>query len=184
MSELNIEYLPISELVYYVKNPRKNDTAVGAVAKSIEEFGFKIPILIDDNNEIIAGHTRLKAAQSLELEKVPVIRVSDLTPEQIKAFRIADNKLGEISEWDKDLLVSELSDLKQFDFDLDLTGFNEFEISSMLPDFIDNSSADGSIYGGGITGGSPPEDFPSYDDDIPTEHRCPKCGYEWSGKSA
>lgn len=187
MSELRLEYVSVSELVPYDKNPRKNDAAAEKVAELIKEYGFKKPILVDiknNKNEIIAGHTRLKAALLLGLEKVPVIFADDLTPEQVKAFRIADNKSGEWAEWDTDLLVSELSDLKQFDFDLDLTGFNEFEISSMLPDFTDNSSADGSIYGGGITGGSPPEDFPSYDDDIPTEHRCPKCGYEWSGKAA
>lgn len=180
MSELNIEYLPISELIYYVKNPRKNDAAVGAVAKSIEEFGFKIPILIDDNNEIIAGHTRLKAAQSLELEKVPVIRVSDLTPEQVKAFRIADNKVAEISEWDSELLVQELSDLKSFNYDIDLTGFSDIEVSNLLPDFNDNSSSDHSIYGAG-SGGIPSEE-PEYDESIADGIemiKCPHCGKEF-----
>ena len=165
MSELRVEYLPISELVYYVKNPRKNDAAVGAVAKSIEEFGFKVPILIDDNNEIIAGHTRLKAAQQLELEKVPVIRVSDLSPEQVKAFRIADNKLGEISEWDMDILFEELTDLRECGFDIELTGFSDITLDGFA-ETSEGSSIDVDSF---LTD----EDKP---DKKPKLITCPHCG--------
>ena len=188
MSELRLEYLPVSELIPYIKNPRKNDAAAEKLVPLIEEFGFKIPILVDEKNnknEIIAGHTRLKAALLLGIEKVPVIFADDLSPEQVKAFRIADNKSSEWAEWDISLLTEEISDLKESGYDMELTGFSEIEIDSFLPSYEDNSPADNSIYGGSNGGGnSPPEDFPSYDDDIPTEHRCPKCGYEWSGKSA
>ena len=112
----------VSELIPYVNNPRNNDDAIDAVASSIKNFGFKVPIVIDSNNEIINGHTRLKAAKKLGLETVPVIVADDLTPEQIKAFRLADNKVGEIATWDEDALAVELEELKNLDFDM-----SEFE---------------------------------------------------------
>ena len=112
----------ISELIPYVNNPRNNDDAIDAVASSIKNFGFKVPIVVDSNNEIINGHTRFKAAKKLGLEIVPVIVADDLTPEQIKAFRLADNKVGEIATWDEDALAVELEELKNLDFDM-----SEFE---------------------------------------------------------
>ena len=153
MSELRLEYLPVSELIPYTKNPRKNDAAVERVANLIKEYGFKKPILVDEKNnknEIIAGHTRLKAALLLGIEKVPVIFADDLSPEQVKAFRIADNKSGEWAEWDISLLTEEISDLSETGFDIDLTGFSDIEVSNLLPDYNDNSSPDHSIYGGGV----------------------------------
>ena len=153
MSELRLEYVSVSELVPYDKNPRKNDAAAEKVAELIKEYGFKKPILVDiknNKNEIIAGHTRLKAALLLGLEKVPVIFADDLTPEQVKAFRIADNKSGEWAEWDISLLTEEISDLSETGFDIDLTGFSDIEVSNLLPDYNDNSSPDHSIYGGGV----------------------------------
>lgn len=102
-------------LTPYNQNPRKNDHAVEAVANSIREFGFKVPIVIDSNGIIIAGHTRYKAAGKLGMSKVPCIIVDDLTEEQIKAFRIADNKVGELAEWDFDLLEEELSNIAEID---------------------------------------------------------------------
>ncbi|HWQ65242.1 MAG TPA: DNA methyltransferase [Methanospirillum sp.] len=129
---MQIEYLQLSTLIPYSKNPRKNDPAVAPVAASIKEFGFRIPILIDNNNEIIAGNTRLKAAKNLNLKEVPVIRCEDLTPAQIQAFRLADNKLGEIAEWDIDLLIGELSDLKTQNYDINFTGFDEKELAELL----------------------------------------------------
>lgn len=112
--------LPINYLKPYKNNPRKNDQAVDAVAASIKEFGFKIPIIIDKNGVIVAGHTRLKAAKKLGLDKVPVIRATDLTYEQVRAFRLADNKVGELSGWKIDKLVKELSeinvDMRRFGF--------------------------------------------------------------------
>ena len=96
---MEIKIVKVSELIPYEKNPRKNDKAVESVANSIKEFGFKIPIIVDKNNIIVAGHTRLKAAKKLGLKEVPIIIADDLTDEQIKAFRLADNKVSEIAEW-------------------------------------------------------------------------------------
>ena len=123
----------ISELKPYEKNPRKNDEAVDYVAKSIKEFGFKVPIIIDKDNVIVTGHTRLKAAKKLNLKEVPCILADDLSEEQIKAFRLADNKVGEYAEWDFDLLDTELDDIlnidmSDFGFDLDLEDEEEQEI--------------------------------------------------------
>lgn len=105
----------VKDLVPYKNNPRINDASVRSVANSIKEFGFKVPIVVDKNNVIVAGHTRLKAAKMLGLEEVPCIIADDLTDEQIKAFRIADNSTSSESEWDIDLLNIELADLP-FDF--------------------------------------------------------------------
>lgn len=116
----------LSELVPYEKNPRKiSDEAVNAVAESIQEFGFKNPILIDKNNVIIAGHTRRLASLKLGLERVPCVVVDDLTPQQIKALRLADNKTNELAEWDISELNFELSDL--LDFDMERFGFGDEE---------------------------------------------------------
>ncbi len=113
----------IKDLHPYEKNPRKNDNAVEYVANSIKEFGFKVPIVIDKDNVIVAGHTRYKAAKKLKLKTVPCIMADDLTDEQIKAYRLADNKTGELAEWDYDLLGGELDgildiDMGDFGFDL------------------------------------------------------------------
>lgn len=147
----------VDDLIPYDRNPRHNDVAVDAVANSIREFGFKVPIVIDSQNVIIAGHTRLKAAKQLELETVPCIIADDLTEEQVKAFRLADNKVGEIATWDLDLLTMELESL---DFDMESFGFEgrSFDINSK------NES---------------PDEFKEFDDGIATEHKCPMCGYEW-----
>lgn len=112
----------IDELVPYVNNPRFNDDAVEFVANSIKEFGFKVPIVIDKNNEIVAGHTRYKASIELGLEEVPCIIADDLNEEQIKAFRLADNKVSEKAEWNNELLFEELEDL---DLDMEEFGFNK-----------------------------------------------------------
>lgn len=112
----------IKDLIPYVKNPRKNDGAVEAVANSIKEFGFKVPIVIDSENNVVCGHTRLKAAKKLKLDSVPCVIADDLTDEQIKAFRLADNKVGELAEWDFDLLDEELDSI--FDIDMSQLGFS------------------------------------------------------------
>lgn len=109
----------------YEKNPRKNDEAVKYVAESIRQFGFKVPIVIDRDGVIVAGHTRWKAAKKLKLEKVPCIVADDLTDEQIKAFRLADNKVAEKAEWDFDLLSEEMDSL--LDFDMSVFGFEDIE---------------------------------------------------------
>jgi site-specific DNA-methyltransferase (adenine-specific) len=111
----------LDELKPYKNNPRKNDQAVDAVAASISAFGFKVPIVIDRDGEIVCGHTRMKAAKKLGLESVPCVVADDLTEEQIKAFRLADNKVGELAEWDIPALDLELADL---DFDMGEFGFD------------------------------------------------------------
>lgn len=115
----------ITELKEYENNPRNNDDAVEAVAESIEQFGFKVPIVIDSNGVIIAGHTRRKAAVKLGLDTVPCIIADDLTPDQIQAFRLADNKTAELAEWDFEALEKELAELTAFDVDMSLFGFDE-----------------------------------------------------------
>lgn len=119
---MKIENLTTGELVPYENNPRINDEAVDLVANSIQEFGFKQPIVIDSSNVIIAGHTRWKAAKMLGLKEVPCVRADDLTPDQVKAYRLADNKVAEASEWDWDLLQAELDEIE----DLDMSDFGFF----------------------------------------------------------
>ena len=128
MKEMKIEYKNIDEIIPYENNPRLNDNAVDYVANSIKEFGFKVPIIIDKDNIIVAGHTRLKAAKQLGLEEVPVIKADDLTDEQIKAFRIADNKVSEKAEWDLDKLSIELQDIN---FDMSEFGFDDIELEDL-----------------------------------------------------
>ena len=131
---MEIIYKKTSELIPYEKNARKNDKAVKYVAKSIEQFGFKQPIIIDSNNVVVCGHTRLKASERLGIEEVPCIVADDLTDEQIKAFRLADNKVAEQSEWDLNLLNDELDDI----LNIDMSDFG-FDIFSM--DDIDEVEA-------------------------------------------
>lgn len=119
---MNVIDMNIEELIPYENNPRKNDEAVDKVALSISAFGFKVPIVVDANNVIVTGHTRLKAAKKLGLKTVPVIMANDLTDEQIRAFRLADNKVGEFSTWDEDKLMKELDILG--DIDMSLYGFD------------------------------------------------------------
>lgn len=129
---MQIELLQIEKLIPYANNARNNEKAVDKVAASIKEFGFRNPIIIDKNNEIIAGHTRLLAAKKLGLKEVPTIRADDLTAEQVKAFRIADNKTAEYSEWNFELLAQELEELKLADYDLSLTAFDLSECEKLL----------------------------------------------------
>lgn len=121
MDKLKIVYKKLSDLTPYENNPRLNDGAVDAVAKSIEEFGFKVPIVIDKDGVIVSGHTRLKAAKQLHIDEVPCIIADDLSDEELKAFRLADNKVSELAEWDLDKLDAELADI---DFDMSDFGFD------------------------------------------------------------
>lgn len=120
-----IQDLQIKSLREYGNNPRQNDQAAEAVAESIKQFGFKVPVVVDKNNTIIAGHTRVKAARMLGMDVVPCLVADDLSPEQVKAFRLADNKTGELAEWDFDLLEQELAELTAFDVDMTAFGFDE-----------------------------------------------------------
>lgn len=124
----------IDEVTPYENNPRRNDEAVEGVANSIKEFGFKVPIVIDKDNVIIAGHTRLKAAKKLGLKKVPCVKADDLTPEQARAFRIVDNKTQEIAGWNFDQLNEELEGLSNVD--MSKFGFADQE-SVDLDNFFD-----------------------------------------------
>ena len=129
---MKIEIWKITDIKPYETNPRINDQAVSAVAASIREFGFRQPIVVDEDGVIIVGHTRLKAAQQLGLEKVPVHVAKGLSPAQVKAYRLADNKSSELAEWDLELLPIELADLKRMDFNLDLIGFSGDELAELM----------------------------------------------------
>ena len=131
MKQLEIKYMSVNDIKPYKNNPRINEKAIPYVMNSIKEFGFKNPIIIDKNNIIICGHTRLESAKRLKYTEVPVIYADDLSDEQIKAFRLADNKVSEIAEWDLELLDNELSeidlDMEQFGFELGDPLFEEEE---------------------------------------------------------
>lgn len=122
MERTKIVNMLLDDLKPYDKNPRRNDDAVDAVAASIKSFGFKVPIVVDKHNVIIAGHTRYRAAKQLGLTEVPCIKAEHLSPKQVKAFRLADNKTGELAEWDKPMLNLELNSLLG-EFDMSLFGF-------------------------------------------------------------
>lgn len=128
-----VKMLPIGSIKPYDKNPRKNAAAVAAVAKSIKEFGFRQPIVVDKQMVVIVGHTRLKAAQFLEMAEVPAV-VADMPEDKARAYRIADNKTASMSEWDDDLLIAELSALDDAGYDLEMTGFDEQELRGLLGD--------------------------------------------------
>ncbi len=130
---MQIEMWDVTALKEYEGNPRQiSEQAVAGVAASIREFGFKVPILVDGGGVLIAGHTRLRAARQLGMDKVPVIRAGDLTPEQVRALRVADNKLHELAEWNMELLPIELKDLEVANFDLGLLGFSDDELKELL----------------------------------------------------
>lgn len=129
---MKIQLRELSNIKPYSNTPRLNDDAVDSVAASIREFGFRQPIVVDAEGVIICGHTRFKAAQKLGLEKVPVHVAKDLSPEQIKAYRIADNKTAELAEWNYDLLPIELSELQAANYDLGLLGFDQEELAKLL----------------------------------------------------
>lgn len=127
-----IQYVKLNELIPYARNPRNNEDAVEHVASSIREFGFQSPIIVDKDNTIIAGHTRYNAAKRLKLDEVPIIKASDLTEAQVRAYRLADNRVSEYATWNDELLAIELEELQDLDFDLGLTGFEELEIENLL----------------------------------------------------
>ena len=134
MKEREIQYCNPEELIPYEKNPRDNRAALDAVELSIEEYGFTNPILVNEEKVILAGHTRREAAILAGVEKVPYIVVDGLTEAQQKAYRLADNKLSELSIWDEDLLKEELEDLLDEDYDISLTGFSDVDLTDLLKD--------------------------------------------------
>jgi DNA modification methylase len=129
---MKIEMWSVDDVVPYKGNPRRNDEAVEKVATSIKEFGFKQPIVVDKESVIIVGHTRLLAALRLGMKEVPVLVAGDLTPAQVKAYRLADNRVHEEAEWDEELLALELGDLSKMGFNLGTTGFDADEINALL----------------------------------------------------
>lgn len=129
---LIFENWPIERLVFYARNPRKNDHAVDKVAAAIREFGFRVPICAKSDGTIVDGHLRLKAAKKLGLSEVPVVLADDMTEVQIKAFRLSVNKMAELAEWDTELLALEFGDLEEMGFDLELTGFELEDIKDMM----------------------------------------------------
>jgi ParB-like chromosome segregation protein Spo0J len=159
---MKIEQWDIEKVKPYDKNPRRNDKAVEAVEKSIREFGFRQPIVVDKDGVIVVGHTRYKAALKLGLATVPVHVAADLTPQQARAYRIADNRTAETAEWDVDLLPIELGELRDGGADLKLLGFSDKELAEYLKEF------DTDLDGGDAEA----------DEAAQTVH-CPKCGHEF-----
>lgn len=157
MNKEQIVYKKISELHLNEKNPRKNDNAVDAVAKSIEKYGFKNPIIIDSNGKIWCGNTRFKASKKLGLKEVPCIIADDLTEEQIREYALLDNKTNELADWDFDLLGEELAELDLSDFELDWE----------LPELVEEETTDNDYKEQGLK-----ENNTNF-------HTCPNCGCEF-----
>ena len=161
---MDVKNVDIDDLKPYEYNPKTHSKEqIDKIARSIEEFGFLVPILLDDSYNIIAGHGRVLAARVLGVENVPTISVNHLTDAQIRAYRIADNKLTE-SAWNIELLGREIDLLRDVDFDIDLTGFEDFECN----DLFTIASIE-----------EPPTEFPEFGEDMETDNECPKCGYKW-----
>lgn len=163
---LTVEQWPIDKPIPYGRNPRKiSEVAIAKVAGSLKEFGQRQPIVVDKEGVIVVGHTRLLAARKLGWETVDVHVAADLTPNQAKAYRLADNRVGEESQWNDSLLKLELSDLREMGAELQVIGFDDSELVSFLAERDDEA----------------PDDFEEFGDDMITEHQCPKCGYRFSG---
>ena len=167
-SAQQVEQIPVSDLIPYARNARTHsEQQVAQIAGSIQEFGFNNPVLIDGHNSIIAGHGRVLAAQRLKLETVPCIRLTHLSDAQRRAYILADNRIALNSGWDEEMLANELSDLHADELDLGLLGFDALELEKLL--HMEAGPQE------------PPQDFKEVDENIETEHECPKCGYKWSG---
>lgn len=140
---IEIVYKSVDELIPYVNNPRDNKNAVDAVASSIKNFGFKVPIVVDRENEIVTGHTRLLAAKKLGMSEVPVVVADDLSDAEVKAFRLADNKVAEISEWDWSLLNAEFEELKSMNLEFDMAEFGFIDNDALDMSYIDELDENG-----------------------------------------
>lgn len=160
---MKVEAKSIDEIKPYENNPRDNDDAVDAVANSIKEFGWQQPIVVDNEGVIIAGHTRYKAAQKLGLKHVPVVVADNLTPDQVKAYRLADNKTAELADWDMDLLNDELDQIRNID--MSDFGFDELDDDQIdtEPKVDDNEELSLDDFG-----------------DDKFEVVCPKCGFRFN----
>jgi DNA modification methylase len=139
---MKVKMVAIEDVVPYARNPRKNMAAISKVSASLKEFGWQQPVVVDKDMVVIAGHTRLEAARTLDMKKVPVQIADKLTDAQVKAYRIADNRVSQEAEWDIDLLKLELSDLDGLDYDLLLTGFDDDELNGMLIEAVEEGLTD------------------------------------------
>ena len=135
------EEWPIDKLIDYARNPRNNDGAVDRMCSNIREFGFLVPVVAKGDGSVVDGHLRLKAARKMGMETVPVVLADNLSEAQIKAFRLAVNKSSEWATWDDELLKLELQELEEMEFDMELTGFDEDELSELMSD--DNANSEG-----------------------------------------
>jgi ParB-like chromosome segregation protein Spo0J len=161
----HVERRPLADLVPYAQNARTHSAEqIDALAKSITEWGWTIPVLVDETGELIAGHGRVLAAQQLGIAEAPVMVAAGWSPEQVRAYRIADNKLALFADWNSDFLADEFAALDG-QFDLTLTGFGQSDIDKLL------------------SGPDAPDEFTEFDRTIETTHTCPKCGFKWSGTS-
>ena len=162
---MDITSTQLDDLKPYAHNPKTHPAdQIEKISKSITEYGFLVPVLVDSDNNIIAGHGRLLAARKLGLTEIPTVRVDHLTEAQIRAYRIADNKLTMDGGWDLELLGLELTALQDMNVDIDLTGFSNIEVDELII---------------APTEEIPPDAFPEYGEDMETENECPKCGYKW-----
>lgn len=169
--QLNVKYRKVEDLIPYVNNSRKHsDEQVAQISASIKEFGWTNPILIDGTNSIIAGHGRLMAARKLKMEEVPTIELDHLTDTQRKALVIADNKLALNADWDNTLLTIELDELLKDGFALDILGFNEQEIKTIMSDVNFDAGSE--------------EDQGKLDQLDPKWICCPHCGKEFDAREA
>jgi ParB/RepB/Spo0J family partition protein len=141
-THMEVTLVSIDDVRPYDANPRVNDQAVDAVAASLREFGFRQPIVVDERNVIIVGHTRWKAAKKLGLANVPVHVAKDLSPEKVKAYRIADNQTNTLAEWDYELLPIEIKDLQAADYNLELLGFDREQLAKLLDGDVQDGLTD------------------------------------------
>src|ERR1700730_5655198 len=130
--KLHVEYWPIERLQPYARNPRRNDAAVDRMCASLQEFGFKIPVLAKSDGEVVDGHLRIKASRKLGITEIPVILCDEWSEAQVKAFPLMVNRSFTWADWDEELLAVELGELRESDFDLSLTGFGVQEIDALL----------------------------------------------------
>jgi len=166
-SMIQVEIRPVAALHPHPRNARQHTPAqIAQIAASLTEYAWTFPILIDEHNQVIAGHGRLMAAKKLAHDDVPVIVARNWSEAQKRAYMIADNKLTDNSSWDEALLAKELNDLKGVGIDVEGLGFEADEIDDLLKKLAESQ---------------PPDEFQSYDEEIAIEHTCPRCNYKWSG---
>ena len=142
---MKVKQTPIDQVIPYARNPRKNGDAIAKVAASLKEFGWQQPIVVDSEMVVIAGHTRLAAARTLGMEKVPVVIADGLTPAQVKAYRLADNRVSQEAQWDDELLSVELEELLADGYNLSETGFDEDELASLLAQEVEGLTDEDSV---------------------------------------